>query len=56
MTGNAGGSLIRQTAIFYLVGLGALMYWYMMHPLHLLGFAGMLRGIARAASHESRRT
>ncbi len=49
VTGDAGGSLIRQTAIFDPVGLGGLMYWYLVYPLHQLVFAGMLRGIARAA-------
>ena len=49
VTGDANGSLIRQTAIFDPVGLGGLMYWYLVYPLHQLVFAGMLRGIAHAA-------
>jgi uncharacterized protein YbjT (DUF2867 family) len=56
VTGDTGGSLIRQTAIFDPVGLGGLIYWYLVYPLHQLGFAGMLRGIASAAEHPSRRT
>jgi len=45
---SAGGSWIRQTAIFDPVGLSGLAYWYLIYPLHQMIFAGMLRGIARA--------
>jgi uncharacterized protein YbjT (DUF2867 family) len=54
VAGEAGGSIIRQTAIFDPVGLWGLMYWYLVYPLHQLVFAGMLRDIARAADHRSR--
>jgi uncharacterized protein YbjT (DUF2867 family) len=53
VAGDADGSLIRQTAIFDPAGLGGLVYWYLVYPLHQVGFAGMLRGIARAAEHPS---
>jgi len=43
------GSIVRQTAIFDPVGLAGLAYWYGLYPLHRIVFAGMLRGIARAA-------
>jgi uncharacterized protein YbjT (DUF2867 family) len=43
------GSDIRQTAVFDPVGLGGLIYWYGIYPLHGRVFAGMLRGIAREA-------
>lgn len=43
------GSAIRQTAIYDPVGLAGRLYWYALYPLHQLVFAGMLRGIARAA-------
>jgi uncharacterized protein YbjT (DUF2867 family) len=46
---TGAGSRIRQTAIFDPVGLFGLLYWYALYPLHSLVFAGMLRGIARAA-------
>ena len=46
---NEGGARIRQTATFDPVGLMGLAYWYALYPLHRLVFAGMLRGIARAA-------
>jgi uncharacterized protein YbjT (DUF2867 family) len=44
-----GGSLIRQTAIFDPAGLLGRLYWYAVWPVHGLVFAGMVRGIARAA-------
>lgn len=44
------GSRLRQTAEFDPVGLAGLAYWYGIYPLHQLVFAGMLRGIADAAS------
>jgi hypothetical protein len=46
------GSIIRQTAIFDPLGLGGLIYWYALYPMHRLIFAGMLREIARRAQHE----
>lgn len=49
VTPDGRGSLIRQTAVFDPVGLLGLAYWYAVLPLHELIFAGMLRGIAKAA-------
>jgi uncharacterized protein YbjT (DUF2867 family) len=49
VTPEAGGSLIRQTAIFDPVGIRGLLYWYGLWGVHRLMFAGMLRNIARAA-------
>jgi hypothetical protein len=46
---HEGKSKIRQTAIFDPVGLPGLAYWYALYPLHQVVFAGMLKGIARAA-------
>ena len=43
------GSAIRQTALFDPVGLGGLLYWYGLWPVHRLVFAGMLRRIAKEA-------
>jgi uncharacterized protein YbjT (DUF2867 family) len=51
--GDRQKSIIRQTAIFDPVGLFGLLYWYSIYPLHELVFAGMLRGIARAAQVSS---
>jgi len=45
----AGGTEIRQTAIFDASGLVGLAYWYALYPLHRFIFAGMLRGIANRA-------
>ena len=50
VTEAARGSLIRQTAIFDPIGLGGLLYWYGIYPLHALIFRGMLNGIVRAAA------
>ncbi len=47
------GAAIRQTAIFDPRGLGGLLYWYGLYPIHRLIFAGMLRGIAAAAARSS---
>lgn len=54
VTEEAGGAIIRQTAVFDPVGLAGLAYWYSVYPLHQLVFAGMLRGIARAAAQEEK--
>jgi len=43
------GARIRQTAIFDPVGLGGLIYWYALLPVHLIIFRGMLTAIARRA-------
>lgn len=42
-------SEIRQTAIFDPAGLGGLLYWYALYPVHALIFRGMLRQIAQRA-------
>ncbi len=55
VTGDAP-STIRQTAIFDPVGWLGRIYWYALFPLHQLIFAGMLRGIARAASTDDHQT
>jgi hypothetical protein len=46
------GSRITQTAMFDPQGLAGLAYWYLIWPLHELVFAGMQRGLARAAEGE----
>lgn len=48
---DANGTTIRQTAVFDPVGLLGLLYWYAIYPLHTRVFAGMLRGIAAAATN-----
>jgi len=49
VTEDQGGSTIRQTAQFDPAGLGGLLYWYGIYPLHVLVFRGMLREIAARA-------
>jgi hypothetical protein len=50
--GDASGSTITQTAVFDPAGLGGLLYWYGMYPLHDVVFRGMLSAIAAAAMRE----
>ncbi|MFN0118066.1 MAG: DUF2867 domain-containing protein [Elusimicrobiota bacterium] len=43
------GSTIRQTAIFDPSGIGGLLYWYLLYPLHKAIFSGMLKEIKERA-------
>lgn len=45
-----GGSTIRQTALFDPRGVAGLAYWYLLYPIHVLIFNGMLKTIAARAS------
>jgi hypothetical protein len=47
---DGAGSRLTQTAIFDPRGLAGLAYWYGIWPVHRLVFAGMIRGLARAAA------
>jgi len=49
VTGDASGSILRQTAVFDPSGLAGLIYWYGLYPLHRLIFAGMLERIRQPA-------
>jgi uncharacterized protein YbjT (DUF2867 family) len=49
---DGGRSVIHQTAMFDPKGLAGLAYWYGIYPLHRRVFAGMLHGIAAAATAE----
>ncbi|RPH96162.1 SDR family oxidoreductase [candidate division KSB1 bacterium] len=42
-------SAIYSTAIFDPVGLMGLLYWYLLYPVHVMMFRGMLRKLAEAA-------
>jgi uncharacterized protein YbjT (DUF2867 family) len=53
---DSDGATIRQTAVFDPVGLLGLLYWYGVYPLHARVFAGMLRGVARAAELSGRQS
>jgi len=46
---NRDGSVIRQTAVFDPAGLGGLIYWYALYPIHKWIFGGMLREIGETA-------
>jgi hypothetical protein len=50
---EAGGTRIRQTAVFDPQGLAGQLYWYALYPAHQLIFSGMLRAIARRAAREA---
>jgi hypothetical protein len=50
VTPEGPSTRIQQTAIFDPVGWLGRVYWYALWPLHHIVFAGMLRGIARAAA------
>lgn len=49
---GAGGSVLRQTAIFLPRGLFGRIYWYLLAPIHEFVFAGMLRGIVAAVERD----
>lgn len=47
----AGGkTLLTQTAYFEPKGLGGLIYWYALYPIHGFIFSGMIRGVAACAA------
>lgn len=49
-----GGSHIRQTTVFDPAGYVGLVYWYLLCPVHELVFAGLFRGVVRAAGCRAR--
>jgi len=49
----SGGSELRQTATFDPYGLGGLLYWYTLYPIHRWIFKGMLRHITYAIEGDS---
>jgi uncharacterized protein YbjT (DUF2867 family) len=46
---NGACTIVRQLAYFEPHGLGGLLYWYLLWPIHEVMFRGMLRRIAAAA-------
>jgi uncharacterized protein YbjT (DUF2867 family) len=48
---DGSSTLLRQIAQFEPRGLGGLLYWYLLWPIHEVMFRGMLRRIAAAALH-----
>ena len=54
VTGDAAGTVIRQTASFDPLGLLGRAYWYSVLPFHHFVFSGMLQGIAASlGNHRS---
>ena len=51
---DGGSTVLRQTAQFEPGGLGGLLYWYLLWPIHEMMFRGMLRRLAAAAIHSNR--
>ena len=49
-----GGSRLVQTAYFEPKGLPGLAYWYLLYPVHVAIFRGMLRALAERATAQSR--
>ena len=47
------GAAIRQTAVFEPSGLGGRLYWWLLYPVHVIMWRGMLSSIARAAEAEA---
>ena len=47
------GSRITQTAVFRPLGLGGLIYWYGLYPIHWVIFRRMLKEIARRAAESA---
>jgi hypothetical protein len=42
-------NLLQQTAYFAPKGLGGLLYWYLLYPIHTFIFSGMIHKIAESA-------
>jgi hypothetical protein len=47
-------TVLHQIALFEPRGLGGLLYWHLLWPIHQVMFRGMLRSIAAAAVHPKR--
>jgi hypothetical protein len=50
---SGNGAVLVQTAYFAPKGLGGLLYWYGLYPVHALIFRGMIQAIAARASNRS---
>lgn len=49
VTPDGSGARITQTAVFDPTGLGGILYWYALLPVHNVMFRGMIERIAREA-------
>jgi len=43
------GTRLTQTALFAPRGLGGVLYWYLLYPIHRMIFSDLVKAIARAA-------
>ena len=50
VTPRAGGSVVRQTAVFEPTGLAGLLYWFVLYPVHVVVFRRMLAALADRAA------
>ncbi len=48
-SGDNGQAILRQTARYYPQGLWGHLYWYLVYPVHVYVFRGLIRAIARKA-------
>lgn len=51
---DGGWTVLKQVAIFEPHGLPGLLYWYLLWPIHIVMFRGMLRRIAAVAQSSNR--
>lgn len=47
---EGGGTLLEQTAFFAPKGLGGMVYWYALYPIHRIIFSGMIDRLARSVA------
>lgn len=50
---DGDGTIVTQTVVFDPVGLGGILYWYLLLPIHAFMFRGMLAGVAEASAGTS---
>lgn len=53
LPGDAGGTVLRQRAVFFPSGLGGRLYWFAILPFHGAIFPGMAAGMVRVAETET---
>lgn len=51
--GPEGAARLTQTAFFAPKGLGGLLYWYTLYPVHALIFSGLIRKVAERAGNQA---
>jgi hypothetical protein len=56
VTPHEKGAEVRITAVFDPKGIWGRLYWYTVSPYHYFVFTGMLKGIARAAERNKKKS